>query len=433
MAIKTLWKNRPYRRILIAQSFSTFADWMFLISILALAGLTLKASSLDMSFIMLSFIIPQLLISPVAGIIADKLDRKWILVFSESGRAAVVLFVPFISEIWQLALILMTLSTFTSFFIPSKNGKIKEYLDDKNIQQGVAVSGMIDNASKIFAPSLGGLLIATLHFSTLFYMISIFYFLSVLAIISLPKDQYSKIKTESKVSNSRISVLFEGFKDIKSNPLILSGMIALASGMFFLQLIDSQLVLFLDQAFDSSSQVLGYSMAGSGLGTLLITAYLSKKIIKNYSSYYLVGIFTLGVTFMANLIFTLTPQYIGIVLIPLSFFVGGMAIGSVFITFQILVQRSIPVTNTGRIFGAISGITSLATILGLALGGIKAELLGVYPAYFVAGICLMLLSICLRLVKRRPISQNEKIRIAYRNQQIDQYCDREKSRLMRYY
>lgn len=401
LTIKVLWKNKSYSRILTAQTFSSFADWMFLISILAFAGLGLDASSIDMSFIMLSFIIPQLFISPVAGIIADKLDRKWILFTSELGRAVVILFVSFISEIWQLYLVMMALSSFTSFFIPAKNGKLKENLDAENLQEGVAISGMIDNASKIFGPSLGGLLLGTLNISSIFYIISIFYFASVLIVLLLPKDQYNRINTEPKTSSIRTTFIFEGFRDIKANSLILSGMIALASGMFFIQLIDSQLVLFLGQTFDSASQVLGYSMAASGLGTLLMTFYLSRRKLSHYSLYYLLGILTLGITFIANLIFALTPQAISIFLIPFGFFIAGIAFGSIMISFQILVQKSTPVTNTGRIFGAISGITNLSTVLGLTLGGIMAETLGVYIAYFVAGSCLILLSLFLKLYTRK--------------------------------
>ncbi|TSB47908.1 MFS transporter [Alkalicoccobacillus porphyridii] len=396
----SVWKNKQYMNVVIAQTFSSFADWMFLICMLAMAAVELRVSSIEISILMLAFVIPQLFISPFAGGLADRFDRKYLLLLSEIGRAMVVLLTPIASDIYFLAMILLLLSLFKSFFIPAKNGKLKEVLHPEQLQEGVAVSGMIDNASKIFGPSLGGLLIAMLHFSTLFYVVSVAYFLSVVVLLFLKKDQYSLSQTE-QATTKKSSIGLEGFQMIASSPFIFVGMIAMASGLFFIQLIDSQLVLFLDQSFRNTSQMLGFSMAASGAGTLLITALLRKRAIRDYYANMYHGVFVLGISFFLAILCTYIPEYLALLIMPICFFIGGFAIGLVLVTFQITVQTSTPVDKIGRMFGAISSVNSLVTILGLTLGGVIAQIVGVSLTILITAICLVILAMALKIYEMK--------------------------------
>src|SRR6478736_2361545 len=101
MKSKSIYKNVQYMNILIAQIFSSFADWMFLICMLALAAVDLGVSSIEISILMLAFALPQLFVSPLAGVMTDRFDRKYLLLFSEIGRACVVLFTPIVSDVYS--------------------------------------------------------------------------------------------------------------------------------------------------------------------------------------------------------------------------------------------------------------------------------------------------------------------------------------------
>ncbi|MEN0641914.1 MFS transporter [Alkalicoccobacillus gibsonii] len=399
MKSKSIYKNVQYMNILIAQIFSSFADWMFLICMLALAAVDLGVSSIEISILMLAFALPQLFVSPLAGVMTDRFDRKYLLLFSEIGRACVVLFTPIVSDVYSLAMILLLLGLFKSFFIPAKSGKLKETLRAEQLQEGVALSGMVDHASKIFGPSLGGILIATFSFSTLFYVVSSAYFLSVISILLIKKDQFSVSQTNSAMKKK--STNLEGFQMITSSPFLFIATVAMASGLFFIQLVDSQLVLFLDQFFTRTSQILGFSMAASGAGTLLITALLRKRNIRNYFRNMYSGIFMLGVSFLLAILCTYVPEQLATLFIPVCFFIGGFAIGLILVTFQIVVQVVTPVDKIGRIFGAISSISSFVTILGLALGGVIAQLVGVHLTILLTASCLVILSSILKLYQTK--------------------------------
>ncbi|MED4663450.1 MFS transporter, partial [Bacillus subtilis] len=67
---------------------------------------------------------------------------------------------------------------------------------------------------------------------------------------------------------------------------------------------------------------------------------------------------------------------------------------------QILVQTTVPVDYSGRVFGAIQSATTLASILGMAGGGMLAEWIGVSLAFLVCG-CLLILIGLITLVGKK--------------------------------
>ncbi|MBD5026187.1 MFS transporter, partial [Xanthomonas citri pv. citri] len=87
----------------------------------------------------------------------------------EIGRALTVISCVYVSELWQLYVLLSVQSCFSSLFLPAKNGKLKELAPEAHIQQAVSVSSIIDNSSKIFGPALGGTLIAAFSIHSVFY------------------------------------------------------------------------------------------------------------------------------------------------------------------------------------------------------------------------------------------------------------------------
>lgn len=78
----------------------------------------------------------------------------------------------------------------------------------------------------------------------------------------------------------------------------------------------------------------------------------------------------------------------------------GAAFGLVHIPFQILVQTTVPVDYSGRVFGAIQSATTLASILGMAGGGVLAEWIGVSLAFLVCG-CLLIMIGLITLIGKK--------------------------------
>lgn len=383
--------------LLASQTISSLGDWLHILAVLTLAAFQLDASPLDMSFLMMSFALPVIVLGPVSGLLADRFDRKMIMFLSEIGRALTVITCVYVSELWQLYVLLCLQSCFSSLFSPAKNGKLKELALEAYIQQAVSVSSMIDNSAKIFGPALGGMLIAAVSIHSVFYINAGAFFLSAVILFFLPRDAFLQKANTPQEKTSALASIKEGLQFLNRVPLLLTGLLTACIVLFVLQISDSQAII---RSFSGAPpELAGWCMAVSGAGMLLTAAIAGRRRITSYLLYFSAGTLLLGLA-TGSAPFLSGTGIAGITLFIFAFFIMGAAFGLVHIPFQILVQTTVPVDYSGRVFGAIQSATTLASILGMAGGGVLAEWIGVSLAFLVCG-CLLIMIGLITLVGKK--------------------------------
>ncbi|MCK8101736.1 MULTISPECIES: MFS transporter [Bacillus] len=388
MGQSLFWRNKGLMTLLASQTISSLGDWLHILAVLTLAAFQLDASSLDMSFLMMSFALPVIVLGPVSGVLADRFDRKMIMFLSEIGRTLTVISCVYVSELWQLYVLLSLQSCFSSLFSPSKNGKLKELTSEAFLQQAVSISSIIDNTAKIFGPALGGIMVAAVSIHSVFFINAGAFLLSAVILFLLPRDAFQQTSNTPQDKTSALASIKEGFLFMKQTPLLLTGLFTACFVLFILQIGDSQAIILIRSFPGAPPELAGWCMAVSGAGMLLTAAIVGKRRISSYLLYFTLGACLLGIAtgcvpFLGGL------GIVGTALFIFAFFIMGAAFGLVHIPFQILVQTSVPVDYSGRVFGAIQSMTTLASILGIAGGGVLAELIGVSLAFLICG-CLLI-------------------------------------------
>ncbi|MGN7376438.1 MFS transporter [Bacillus sp. FSL K6-1012] len=388
MGQSLFWRNKGLMTLLASQTISSLGDWLHILAVLTLAAFQLDASSLDMSFLMMSFALPVIVLGPVSGVLADRFDRKMIMFLSEIGRTLTVISCVYVSELWQLYVLLSLQSCFSSLFSPSKNGKLKELTSEAFLQQAVSISSIIDNTAKIFGPALGGIMVAAVSIHSVFFINAGAFLLSAVILFLLPRDAFQQTPNTPQDKTSALASIKEGFLFMKQTPLLLTGLFTACFVLFILQIGDSQAIILIRSFPGAPPELAGWCMAVSGAGMLLTAAIVGKRRISSYLLYFTLGACLLGIAtgcvpFLGGL------GIVGTALFIFAFFIMGAAFGLVHIPFQILVQTSVPVDYSGRVFGAIQSMTTLASILGMAGGGVLAELIGVSLAFLICG-CLLI-------------------------------------------
>ncbi|KUP40343.1 MFS transporter [Bacillus halotolerans] len=388
MGQSLFWRNKGLMTLLASQTISSLGDWLHILAVLTLAAFQLDASSLDMSFLMMSYALPVIVLGPVSGVLADRFDRKMIMFLSEIGRTLTVISCVYVSELWQLYVLLSLQSCFSSLFSPSKNGKLKELTSEAFLQQAVSISSIIDNTAKIFGPALGGIMVAAVSIHSVFFINAGAFLLSAVILFLLPRDAFQQTSNTPQDKTSALASIKEGFLFMKQTPLLLTGLFTACFVLFILQIGDSQAIILIRSFPGAPPELAGWCMAVSGAGMLLTAVTVGKRRISSYLLYFTLGACLLGIAtgcvpFLGGL------GIVGTALFIFSFFIMGAAFGLVHIPFQILVQTSVPVDYSGRVFGAIQSMTTLASILGMAGGGVLAELIGVSLAFLICG-CLLI-------------------------------------------
>ena len=123
--------NGDFRRLYLARLISFAGDWFLVIPLL---GLVYEASGspLAASAVLAAQALPALLLAPVTGVVADRFDRKKILVISDVARAALVLSllaVDAVGGIWFPLLVIALEGVGAAFFYPASGAALPNVVD----------------------------------------------------------------------------------------------------------------------------------------------------------------------------------------------------------------------------------------------------------------------------------------------------------------
>ncbi|MCM3588533.1 MFS transporter [Mesobacillus maritimus] len=402
--MKGLLKNREYLILMMAQGISSIGDWLSMVAIITLVGLKWNASPMEVSFIILCLALPMALLGPVAGTLADRVNRKSLMMISDLVRAGLILVLTIANTIGVVYICLFTIGVFSAVFVPAKNGKLKELVAEEDLKAAMSVTSMIDSSTKIIGPLLSGIFVTAFGAQTVFYLDSLTFLASALLIMALPKTlSGSKDSTQLSPANnySFKKDFILGISYMKSNKYLLVGLFFLGVSLLILQLSDSQIIVLLRELTHSSPDLFGYIVAASGIGMFLSGMFLTKKT--NYPSYplMLLGVCGIGFSFGIMAVFTNFDYHGSIIWAPLLGLLAGFSASFVFIPFQATLQLDTPVHMTGRVFGVVNSVTTTATIIGPLLGGWLATEFGIIPTFILTASLLLVLSVIGFFVKSK--------------------------------
>jgi len=407
-----LLKTNGFKSLIAAQIISGLGDWLSIIAIMTMVGLKWNATPIEVSLIMLCLALPMVFLGPIAGAFADRFNRKLLMILSDLIRAGLILLLATADSILTVYICLLAIGTISTIFIPSKNGKLKELVDNHHIKSAISITTMIDSGTKILGPLLSGMLVSVLEVKTIFYLDSFSFLFSALLLLFLPKEK-SRVTTVSTEIKKGIKPSFRkdlaiGIKFITSNTFMLTGMIFLGLSLLILQLADSQIIILIRELELASSNLFGYIVTASGTGMFLSGYILAKKT--NYQPFIsmLFGVCGIGISFGMMSLFTYFnvshPNLWG----SAFGFLGGFTATYVLVPYQAYIQAITPVQLTGRVFGVINSVTTTATIIGPLLGGWLSTILGVYITFLVSA-CLLILASIIGWVTRNRLDRGEKI------------------------
>ena len=402
---RKLLQNRHYVFLISAQTVSNLGDWLNILALMALLALKWEASPMALSIAMLCLAVPNIFVGSLAGVIADRLNRKYLMIATDILRALVVIGIIFSSHIWQVYILLCLSAIFSAIFQPAKEGKLREMVGDDLIQPAVATSELINNGAKIIGPMISGVLVSTLGINWSFYLDSASFVLSACLLLFIPGKKL--IETESQeehasVQKSRFWAQFtDGFTFIKKQPKLMAGLFVFSVIIMVLQICDSQFAILLREIPDQPIMLLGWLMAGSGVGTVIAAIFLNKKDIQSALIALSLGSIVLGVGYILCVAFIHIPLTLIMISYPILGAVVGFCFGMGAIQFNVMAQKITPNHFTGRVFGTIGSVTTLAVVIGMLSGGVISETLGVQVTYYLSGGLLVLVGLFVYISHRR--------------------------------
>ena len=161
---------RTYRHLFAAQVLSLIGTGLTTVALGLLAyDLAGANAGMVLGTALALKMVAYVAVAPVAAALAANLPRRGFLVSLDIARAGMVLFLPFVTEIWQIYLLVFAFQVGSAAFTPSFQATIPEVVtDDAQYAQALTLSRLAGDLEALVSPLLAGLLLTVISFHWLF-------------------------------------------------------------------------------------------------------------------------------------------------------------------------------------------------------------------------------------------------------------------------
>jgi MFS family permease len=223
--------------------------------------------------------IPSFLLSPLAGVVTDRVSRYRVLVVSQilSMIQAFILAgltLAGVIQIWQIVVLSVSLGCINAFDVPARHSFVIDMLEKKeDLGNAIALNSLMFNGARLIGPSIAGIILASAGEGVCF-LINAVSFIFVVASLLMMKIKNKEIKTHDTIM---IRDLREGLRYTFGFPPIrhliyLLGTVSLM-GMSYSVLMP----VFAKEILHGSSHTYGFLMGAAGFGALLGALFLASR------------------------------------------------------------------------------------------------------------------------------------------------------------
>lgn len=186
-------KDRTYRRLFTAQVVALAGTGL---STVALALLAYDLAGGDAGVVLGTALALKMVayvgIAPIVGSFAHRLPRRGLLIGLDVARAAAVACLPFVTEVWQIYLLIFLLNAFSAGFTPTFQATIPDVLpDEARYTRALSLSRLAYDLENLLSPTLAAAALVVLSYDALFAANAVAFLISALMVLSvrLPSPQ----------------------------------------------------------------------------------------------------------------------------------------------------------------------------------------------------------------------------------------------------
>ena len=363
-------------------SLSSFGDWATLFASVALAsqlGSESGNSGITAVVPVIARIIPAFL-SSIAGLMADRLNKKNIMIISDLSRMVIVLFLFFATSLLQLFIINFLTEIFSMMRQPSRESVVPEVVNKENLVKANSLFAIGTYATLPIASIFFGLIadIKVPAFissfgngwsgSIIFLFDAVTFLVSAYLLIFL---KTKKVNTSIKADRFVLKEFKEGLnyffrnKEIRNITISISLSLFGAGALFIL----GHTFLTVDRGFTESS--FGFMIASFGTGIVFSMVTFSYFVSSFSRVSFVIGLCMLSTGISLYTAF-ISDDFLDILL---SIFISGVGTGGVYLLTISFLQASTDHKMRGRVFGNFYTIGRIALLLSFLTSGITANYL----------------------------------------------------------
>lgn len=365
--------------------------------------LRITGSGMSFALTMIVSTIPAIILSPFAGVLADRVNRKMVVVVTDALCGVLLTIVYLISTRIGLSLNLVLITVFflsilNTFFNITMEASIPNIVDEKRLTKINSYSSSITSLASIVGPALGGFIYGFFPIEKFLLIAGISFIASAISEIFI-NFNFNNIPATDRTREKVLTEIKSALNYVKTKKIILSILIFAVFINFAFSSYVVSLPHIINIQLGLSSEQYGLIQSAFAIGSLifsLIYSLLPER--KNRYKYLIYSLMTISILMMLTGIPTLrtfnSASKINLLIyfIIINFSIGGALVFLNLPTF-ILMQRETSDEYRGRVNGLL-GTTSLSIQpLGMVLGGLFIDYISSFALIFICGLLFLIISI----------------------------------------
>jgi|WetSurMetagenome_2_1015567.scaffolds.fasta_scaffold34974_2 MFS transporter, DHA1 family, staphyloferrin A biosynthesis exporter len=250
--------------------------------------------------------IPMLICSLFGGLVADRLEKKWVLLAGQTAFAlvslgiAIALTTGFLSAShpgsWQLLVVSSALQGgIMGLMMPSRQAVIPHLVSDEKLMNAISLNTMGQNTIQLFAPAIAGFMVNSIDFQAVYYAMTATYVTAAIFFFFLPKTGTTTVRTVSIFSGIKDGLRYVWRDRIMLYVLLISFVIVFLSTPY-----NSMLPVFVDEHhLNVGAKGMGLMLSISGVGALIASIALTSLPKKKRGIVLIISGLALGLIIVA--------------------------------------------------------------------------------------------------------------------------------------
>ena len=387
-------RNGRFARLYAAQTVSQIGDALTWVALALLAyDLAGTNAAVVLGAALTIRVTAFVLLSPLAGVLADRLERKTILLSTHFGRAVVIGLMPLVTNVWQIYVLMFALNALTAFFTPTNQATVPLVVGREDAGKAFALSSATTELLGIVGPGLAGVLAAFVGGRTLFFFDAATFLLAGLLILTLPSLRAAQ---PSEVQASRWRDVRDGTARLWRDPpvrfALLMELVASVAGAMILVVT----VVRVEGGLNLGEVQYGWVMALYGLGATvasLVVGGFGRRVPRTL--FILLGALLTSLAILPGDAVTLAP-------LMALWLVAGVGQNWVNLPTETLLAERTDASAQGRVYGAHFAWSHLWWAFAYPV----ASLLSTQTAhpFFYGGLVALGVLLVVALASRRAVS-----------------------------
>ena len=412
--------NRSLMIIAASESVSNIGNWITMMAVFAMLVFKGNGGVAQSSGVFLAGLIPTLLVSPFAGSLLDRFDRKWLMIVSELFSGLIILGLVFTTNLVLIYAIIALQAVSISIMTPARQAVVPDLVPRQELTRANAFFQQLAGVIKIGAPMLAGLILAVInpHMAVILDVIS--FGLSAMILSRLPAlpPHTETARQEAPASEGAAAPAAAGSSQVKMKLTQLLKDVPRLRLLFVMTFLVIMVIVSFDvlspvyvkDILSGNEGLFGTMVGLIGVGTLVasILLMLQKGEPKPWRDIILGGMFLALIPGTLAAAASISNPGLALGLTLVGCLVGGFGNGLVVIQAGTLLQLLTPPAWLGRISGVFQSTAVAGQLVGIVLTPILVPGLLSMPIFFLLATAAMLLVfLSATLVLKKPAGSLE--------------------------